>query len=1094
MSLDGASQGINNGGSRIPQERSAIDDLASPYFMHHSDNPGLVLVSQPLTGENYTSWSRAMLIALSVKNKTCFVDGSLPKPEGTNLDQLNSWIRSNNIVISWILNSVSKEISASVIYADTAHEIWMDLRDRFQQKNGPRIFQLRRELMNLVQKEDSVGNYFTKLKIIWEELNNYRPVCSCSKCSCGGHKEMIVYHQMEYVMSFLMGLNDSFSQIRGQILLMDPLPPINKVFALVSQEEHQRKIGFHGSSSVDTGIAFAVKDGSMKRNDRAGPGTSTQMKAGMGNSKSQRKDRPFCTHCNTAGHTIERCYKLHGYPPGYKMRSKEQSNGGGPVNQISAPLYSNNQSIDNSSCTSDQSSGNFFQNLSTTQYNQLMSMFKSHLTMTTPDASVAANAIAGTCLSVSQFSVATSKKIWILDSGATRHICSNMDAFSKLRPVSNTSVTLPNSARICVGFSGDVMLSPSLILKDVLFVPQFNFNLISISCLINDNLMPRIMVTFLDDKFILQDAATKRMIGKGNKHEGLYVLNTDSSFDLCSVLINQVSTRIWHNRLGHLSFKRLECLQGQLNCDASTMNKVGPCYVCPLAKQRRLSFVAHNNMAENAFDVIHCDIWGPHHIASYTNHRYFLTLVDDFSRFTWVYLLQHKSDVATVIPRFCTMIETQFGICVKKFRSDNAPELSLTDFFHKRGMLHDFSCVERPEQNSVVERKHQHLLNVARALYFQSRIPIQFWTDCVLTATFLINRTPTPLLRHQTPHDVLLRKPPDYSRLRVFGCLAFASTLMAQRTKFTPRARVCVFLGYPPGVKGYKLYDIETKQVFISRDVVFHEEIFPFHTVRPSASVLDPFPDLVLPIPQADLDMPSTSQPSHDQQQLQDSSPHDSMPGPSTIVPHESANLRRSNRIAHPPSYLREFHCSLVTQQQLPNTTSKYPLSQYLSYDSLSPSHRSFVLAVSSNIEPRFYHEAVRSEEWRKAMAAELQAMEDNNTWSIVPLPPNKNAIGCKWVYKLKFRSDGSLERHKARLVAKGYTQQEGLDFFDTYSPVAKLPTVKVLLALAASQQWNLVQLDVNNAFLNGDLFEEVYMDLPLGYRSQGEFPGQKLV
>ena len=126
----------------------AIDNPSNPYFLHHSDSPGLVLVSQPLIGDNYASWSRAMLIALSVKNKLGFIDGSISKPEGTDPNLLNSWIRNNNVVISWLLSSVSKEISASIIFSDSTYKIWLDLKDRFQQRNGPRIFQLRRELMN----------------------------------------------------------------------------------------------------------------------------------------------------------------------------------------------------------------------------------------------------------------------------------------------------------------------------------------------------------------------------------------------------------------------------------------------------------------------------------------------------------------------------------------------------------------------------------------------------------------------------------------------------------------------------------------------------------------------------------------------------------------------------------------------------------------------------------------------------------------------------------------------------------------------------------------------------------------------------------
>ena len=126
-----------------------------------------------------------MTIALSVKNKLGFIDGSIPKPIGTNSSLISTWIRNNNMVISQILNSVSKEISASVIFTESAYEIWLDLKDRFQQSNGPRIFQLRRELINLHQYQNSAGIYFTKLKAIWEELNNFRPSCSCGKCTCG---------------------------------------------------------------------------------------------------------------------------------------------------------------------------------------------------------------------------------------------------------------------------------------------------------------------------------------------------------------------------------------------------------------------------------------------------------------------------------------------------------------------------------------------------------------------------------------------------------------------------------------------------------------------------------------------------------------------------------------------------------------------------------------------------------------------------------------------------------------------------------------------------------------------------------------------
>ncbi|XP_068647970.1 uncharacterized protein [Aristolochia californica] len=822
----------SNSGLRTSSARSVFDELSNPYYIHHSDSPGQVLVSQLLTGENYTSWSRAMLIALSVKNK--------------------------------ILNSVSKELSASVIFVASAREIWLDLRDRFQQRNAPRIFKIKQELMNLRQDKDPFSTYFTKLKTIWEELRNYHPHCSCGKCSCGGVTNLNDHHHMEYIMSFLMGLNDSFSHVRGQLLLMDLMPPLNCVFSLVVQEEQQRRTTHASGSNAPTDtMAFAVKSEktevskSGNNNDRGynaprHPPYHTSRTQNSSAHRNQNKDKYYCTHCKIADHTISRCFKLHGYPSGSTFNTKQNSPA--VVHQVSlADGRPGSSSV-----------GGFIQHLDPTQCQQLISMLSTQLS--------------------SSATVTTA-------------------------PDSSTSSCLADNSHLLVRFAADIKLHSHLILKDVLFVPQFKFNLIFVSALVTAS---GLIVSFFPDCFVIQDLSTQWTIGKGDKIQDLYVLRAQHLSSASHVFVSNVSAHIL------------------------------------------VIFVLLLN-----------------------NVDYLLNPIIIYQNFLLI---------------LCTVI-------------------------------------------------------------FADHIKL----------------TPSPLLQHNTPFHLLYNHSPDYSLFRVFGCLAFVSTLAAHRLKFHPRARVCVFLGYPAGVKGYKFYDVETHQVFLSRDVVFHEEVFPFHTITNSTQLTDPFPDFVLPHsslhapPFPDLD----SSPLHDSPVIS-GVPVDDPPPPNlpTLVPSSSvvAPLQTSIRATHPPHYLQDYHCNLITgSSSSASSRTSYPISNSISYHALSDSHRNFVLNLSSQVEPQYYHQAVKCPDWRLVMRDELAALETNNTWTVTPLLPDKHTIGCKWVYKIKLNSDGSIERYKARLVAKGYTQQEGLDFVDTFSPVAKLVTVKVLLALVASHGWHLAQLDVNN-------------------------------
>ncbi|CAH9101367.1 unnamed protein product [Cuscuta europaea] len=176
------------------------------------------------------------------------------------------------------------------------------------------------------------------------------------------------------------------------------------------------------------------------------------------------------------------------------------------------------------------------------------------------------------------------------------------------------------------------------------------------------------------------------------------------------------------------------------------------------------------------------------------------------------------------------MVEKQYEVRpIKAVRSDNGTEFNcMKSYFDNNGILFQTSCVHTPQQNGRVERKYRHILNVARALMFQAHVPVRLWGECVLAAVYLINRTPSDLLGGKTPHGVLTGVSPLLSHLWILGCLCFAYTHQSRGDKFSSRSRKRVFLGYPHGKKGWKLYDWETGEIFVSRDVQFHEDVFPF--------------------------------------------------------------------------------------------------------------------------------------------------------------------------------------------------------------------------------------------------------------------------
>ena len=280
----------------------------------------------------------------------------------------------------------------------------------------------------------------------------------------------------------------------------------------------------------------------------------------------------------------------------------------------------------------------------------------------------------------------------------------------------------------------------------------------------------------------------KELIGTRVRRDGLYYF---SKPEFVSTVEATSNLELWHRRLGHPSEKVVKLIPHVKN-NKDSLDK--GCEVCMRAKHSRDKFPLSDNKASRIFEKIHCDLWGPYRHVSSCGARYFLTIVDDFSRAVWIYLLVDKLEVFQMFMSFVAMVDRQFSQTIKVVQSDNGTEFNcLIDYFNATGILFQTSCVGTPQKNGRVERKHKHILNVGRALRFQANLPIYFWGECVLAAAHLINRTPSSMLQNKTPFEILFGKPPSFGAIRTFGCLCFAHNQKIKGDKFASWSRKCIF-------------------------------------------------------------------------------------------------------------------------------------------------------------------------------------------------------------------------------------------------------------------------------------------------------------
>ena len=627
------------------------------------------------------------------------------------------------------------------------------------------------------------------------------------------------------------------------------------------------------------------------------------------------------------------------------------------------------------------------------------------------------------------------RKPWFLDSGCSRHMTGDKQCFISFIKKEGGLVTFGNNDKGQIKGKGTIGKNNSAKIEDVQYVEGLKHNLLSISQLCDSGFE----VIFKPNICEVKQVTTGNIFFTGSRMKNLYVLFLDDiPAESCFMSIDK-DKWIWHKRAGHVSMKtiskisQLDLVRGlpKINFEKDKI-----CEACARGKQVKSSFKSNNIVStKRPLELLHIDLFGPVRTASLAGKQYGFVIVDDYSRYTWVLFLKHKDEAFEAFVKFCNLVQNEKESNIISVRSDHGGEfenLSFKTFFDNKGISHNFSCARTPQQNGVVERKNRTLQEMARTMINESNVEKYFWAEAINTSCYIVNRVSFRKILNKTPYELWKNRKPNISYFHIFGCFCYILNDKENLGKFDSKSDKGIFLGYATNSKGYKIYNLRNQTMEISMHVIF-DEFDDLVTNKEDDEEILKNQEII-----SNTDQASSSQ-----------------------TPPKSWKLVGD----HPP------------EQIIGNTFDGIRTR-------LSFKENDNNMAMISHIEPKNIQEAICEESWVKAMKEELSQFEKNKVWNLVSKPQGHSIIGTRWVFRNKLDEEGRVIRNKARLVAQGYNQQEGIDYDETFAPVARLEAIHILLAYASHKNIKLFQMDVKSAFLNGFLNEEVYVHQPPGFEN----------
>lgn len=655
----------------------------------------------------------------------------------------------------------------------------------------------------------------------------------------------------------------------------------------------------------------------------------------------------------------------------------------------------------------------------------------------------------------------TSEEDWYIDNGATRHITNTPKYFVDFKRFENPcSIQAAGKEVLTAIGSGTIRFvsnvnnrRSTLTLIDVWYVPNVSRNLFSVLAAQDKQLNS--VFKSKTTKCWLTVNGKLVLCGERQRNASLFKVDikpiaSKAETDVYCALSDDSLLQLYHERWGHQDKRHVKkVLERVSGIKVNMTNQI--CEPCIYGKAHRLPFGSRPK-ATIPGELVSADVCGPFENESFQKKRYFVLFKDSFTKFRFCVFMREKSEVSNALESFLAHVVAQ-GHVVKELLTDNGGEFenaAVKRILGKHGIGHRLTAPYTPEQNGLSERENRTLVEMARTFMYSNEdahFPKALWAELVRTAVYVLNRTGKSSVEDKTPHELWFGKTPRIHHLRIIGSTCYAHVPGERRRKMDMKAIKGYLVGYD-GEERYRIYVKEDSKIITSRDVKFQEK--PENCTE----------SVKLPISLSQQGTEGTKD--FDNQD-------DVSNGEKESEHHESGEEPEASEDSNEEGQTSRY-----------NLRSRSGLKRPDYFEALQAEE-----LVKEINTPESYQDAVESRErasWAKAMDSEINSLKENGTWELVNLPGNAKALPCKWVYRVKTNPDGSIDKFKARLVIKGFKQIHGVDYNQTFSPVAKTQTIRSILGIAAIEQMHLAQFDVSTAFLYGELEEVIYMKQPEGF------------